>query len=227
MRVLVIDDDSDMLLLLKHRLEEKGFAVDTAQNGTYGSYCAKTNEYDLIILDYNLSFKDGFVICEEIRTSIDHRRASTPLIILSATSDLSHKIKGLTIGADDYLTKPFYFEELFARIQTILRRPSFREDPIISIDDLSINSTRQEVYRGDVCIYLTRKEFALLEYLARHRGCVISRSAIAEHVWDMHIDPFSNAIETHILNLRKKIECADRPKLIHNIPGRGYKLEAL
>jgi two-component system, OmpR family, response regulator len=225
MKLLIIDDDSDMLLFLKTRLEEKGFAVDTANDGERGSYRARTNEYDLILLDYSLPNKDGFTICREIRTHPENKRASTPIIMISVISDVPYKIEGLNTGADDYVAKPFFFDELFARIQTILRRPAIRESAVITIDDLVIDSDKQEVRRGGERIYLTRKEFSLLEYLAKNAGRVVSRGTITDHVWDMTLDPFSNTIETHILNLRKKVEHKDKRKLIHSVPGRGYKID--
>jgi two-component system copper resistance phosphate regulon response regulator CusR len=225
MRILIIEDDSDTLEFLTKSLKEKGFAVDAAEDGEEGSYLARTNDYDLIILDYGLPKKDGFVVCREIREQEHDTRKHTPIIMLSITGDAPIKIEGLSHGADDYVTKPFFFDEVLARVQAILRRPRIRESSRITIDNLIIDSDRQEVIRGKESVYLTRKEFALLEFLARHSGQVVSRSAIAEHVWDINADPFSNTIETHILNLRKKIDRTAKRKLIHSVPGRGYKID--
>lgn len=221
MRCLIIEDDPDTLDHLKNRLEEKCFAVDTATDGVDGLYFANTNEYDIILLDYALPLKNGFEVCTELRKSGNH----TPIIMLSATAELIHKIEGFHIGMDDYVTKPFFFDEVYARIQAVLRRPRTREQPVLTIDDLILDTARQKVTRGDEAIYLTRKEFSLLEYLMKHAGTVVSRGTIMEHIWDVTLDPFSNTIETHILNLRKKVDQSPYRKLIHSIPGRGYKID--
>ncbi|MCU0660545.1 MAG: response regulator transcription factor [Candidatus Pacebacteria bacterium] len=225
MRILIIEDDTDTLESLTKGLREKGFSVDGTENGEHGSYLARTNDYDLVILDYGLPKKNGFVVCQDIRVQEHESRKHVPIVMLSITGDVPYKIEGLSHGADDYITKPFFFEEVLARIQAILRRPRIRESARMSIDNLIIDSDRQEVIRGKESIYLTRKEFALLEFLARNSGRVVSRSAIAEHVWDINADPFSNTIETHILNLRKKIDRNTKRKLIHSVPGRGYKID--
>ncbi len=223
MRILVIEDDSDTQDFLEERLKERGFVVDIADTGTRGIFLAKTNEYDLIILDYGLPEKNGFVVCEELRNNA----IATPIIMLSVTDAVQYKIRGLTIGADDYVSKPFYFEELYARIQSILRRPSIIQSTVFSIDDLLLDTARQTVIRGDKTINLTRKEFSLLEFLLKHNGVVVTRGMLMEHIWDADLDPFSNTIETHILNLRKKIEHPTKPKLIHSVSGRGYKIDVV
>jgi DNA-binding response OmpR family regulator len=225
MRILLIEDDRDTLAYLKDRLEEKCFAVDTATGGKAGARLGKTNDYDLILLDYALPEKNGFAVCTEIRNQPNPRRRSTPIIMLSVTDETKHIIEGLNTGVDDYLAKPFFFDELFARMQAVLRRPTLSERSSFALDDLVLDSTSQRVTRGSTAIYLTKKEFSLLEYLMRHKGAVVSRSAITEHVWDMNIDPFSNTIEMHVLNLRKKIDGPKRKRLIHNVPGRGYKVD--
>jgi len=221
MRILLIEDDSDTQDFLKGRLEEKGFAVDIAGTGTRGIYYARTNEYDLILLDYGLPEKNGFVVCEEIRQNGKY----TPIIMISVNDAVTYKIRGLTLGADDYVSKPFYFDELFARIQAILRRPSEIESTVLAIDDLLLDTSRQTVTRNNVPIYLTKKEFSLLEYLLKHNGVVVTRGMLMEHIWDIALDPFSNTIETHILNLRRKIEQPSKVKLIHSVSGRGYKID--
>jgi DNA-binding response OmpR family regulator len=221
MRILIIEDETDTQEFLKGRLKEKGFAVDVASTGTRGLYYAKTNEYDLILLDYGLPEKNGFAICEELRTDGN----STPVIMISVTDTVNYKVRGLTIGADDYVTKPFYFEELYARIQTVLRRPAVVRSTVLTIDDLTVDLSKQTVTRGDKQIYLTRKEFSLLELLMKHKTVVVTRGTIMEHIWDLDLDPFSNTIETHILNLRRKIEHPEKTKLIHSVPGRGYKID--
>lgn len=225
MRILVVDDDPDVLDFLKRSLKEEGFAVDTAADGDQGSYLARTNDYDVVLLDCALPGKDGFAVVEDIRTQADEHRRNVPIIMISVTGSVPHKVTGLASGADDYVTKPFFFEELLARIHSVLRRPRIRQSDVLRFEDLVIDTRKQTVMRGKQAIYLTRKEFALLEYLARHSGEVVSRSAIAEHVWDINADPFSNTIETHILNLRKKIDRQHKKKLIHSVPGRGYKID--
>lgn len=224
MRILVIEDDTDIADFLKHRFEEKCFAVDIAHDGATGSKLATLHDYDAILLDYGLPGKNGFDICNDIRTQENIQRRTTPIIMISVTNDMSHRVHGLNNGADDYVIKPFYFEEVFARLQAILRRPQMRNETIIVIQDLTIDTTRQQVKRGKKIIHLTRKEFALLEQLALHNGEVVSKNKIIEHVWDGATDLFSTKIETHILNLRKKIDNGFKHKLIQNVSGRGYIL---
>ena len=221
MRILIIEDDIHLQESLKARLEAESFIVDAAANGKNGSYSARTNEYDLIILDLTLPDAHGFEICGEIRS----RGVTAPILILSSVTETESKVRLINSGADDYLTKPFSFNELLARIRALLRRPKAVMADILKIDDLVLDSARQKVIRDKSTIYLTRKEFSLLEYLLRHQGKVVSRGMIMEHVWNADSDPFSNTIEAHILNVRKKIDAANKQKLIHTIPGRGYKID--
>ncbi len=223
MRILVIEDEKDSQDYLRDRLREKSFAVDIADTGTRGIYLAKTNEYDLILLDYALPEKNGFTVCEDLRTSCIH----TPIIMMSVSDASTYKVRGLNIGADDYVSKPFSFEELHARMQAILRRPQGIQSSLLTIDDLVLDSAKQIVTRDGKSIYLTRKEFSLLEYMLKHKSVVVSRGQIMEHIWDLDLDPFSNTIETHILNLRRKIEAPSKTKLIHSVPGRGYKIDLM
>lgn len=220
MRILIIEDDSSFMEQLKKNLESQTYAVDIALNGEDGSYLARVNEYDIIILDDSLPKKNSADVCREIRNA----NKSTPIIIVSETSNIQEKISLFKEGADDHILKPFSFEELSARIQVILRRPTLRHKPILEIDVIKLDCHNQFVTRGEKRVYLTRKEFALLEYLMRNKGRVLSRGMIMEHVWNDTTDPFSNTIESHILNLRKKID-SKRKRLIHNIPGRGYKID--
>ncbi|MDB5265669.1 MAG: Two-component system, OmpR family, response regulator [Parcubacteria group bacterium] len=221
MRALVIDDERGVRETLAENLRARAFAVDTAEDGIEGSYMARTNIYDLIILDNMLPEKNGMAVCEDIRRTGN----MTPILILSVLSDSWRKVDLLNAGADDYMIKPFSFEELMARIRALLRRPPALEGDIIIIDTLSLDTKQQTAKRVGLDIYLTRKEYMLLEYLMRNRGSVLSRAMIMEHVWDMTSDPFSNTIESHILSLRKKIEGPDRKKLIHTVPGRGYRID--
>lgn len=220
MNILIIEDEEEISNSLKINLEAEYFIVDTASDGERGSFFARTNDYDLIILDNMLPKKEGLIVCKEIR----EMKKYTPIIILSANTELSTKIKLLNSGADDYITKPFSFEELLSRINVILRRPQEVICEILEVDDLFLNSKKHTVIRGGKNIKLTRKEFILLEYFMKNKDVVLSRGMIMEHVWEMDTDPFSNTIETHILNLRKKIESKGKQKIIHTIPCIGYKI---
>jgi DNA-binding response OmpR family regulator len=221
MRILIIEDEKDISEFLRANLEAEYFVVDIAEDGERGSYLARTNEYDLIVLDNGLPRKPGSQVCQEIRAN----KITTPILMLSVQSATPLKITMLNSGADDYVTKPFSFEELLARINALLRRPQVVVDNVFRIDDLIVDTNKHKVIRGKKEIYLTRKEFVLLEYLIKQKGDVISRGKIIEHVWDDEIDPFSKTIEVHILNLRRKIDTSHKKRLIHNIPGRGYKID--
>lgn len=219
MKILIIEDDISIRNVLRLSLQAKGFAIDEAEDGDMGSYLARTNTYDLILLDNVLPKKMGGHVCKEIREA----GVITPIIVLSGKQEVLSKVQMLNTGADDYLTKPFSFEELSARIASVLRRPHTFKQNILRINDFEVNFSAQTLRRGRSDIYLTRKEFSLLEFLASRKGTVVSRGQILEGVWDMSIDPFSNTIETHIMNLRKKLRDTKRT-LIASIPGRGYKL---
>ena len=221
MKILIIEDEAEIAKNLKTNLEIEFFAVDMAADGEIGLFMALTNEYDLVILDNTLPRKSGVEVCREIRL---HKK-DLPIIILSVISETEKKIELLETGADDYLTKPFSFQELLARIRAVLRRPKRMQDEILSIDDLEIDLRKNIVKRAGEEIHLTRKQFMLLEYLMRHPGAVVTRSMLMEHVWETDVDPFSNTIETHILSLRRKIKNKDnQPELIHTVAGRGYKI---
>lgn len=223
MRILIIEDDVDLRDIIKMNLESESFAVDATSDGERGIYLGKTNEYDLMIIDLALPRKNGIEICQELRSSGN----TVPIIVISVTSELPAKIMLLDSGADDYITKPFDFAELLARIRALLRRPKSIEQSILSVGDLVLNTNKQSVMRGEREIRLTRKEFSLLEYLMRNKGMVLSRGSILEHVWNINSDPFSNTIESHILKLRKKIGTEGEIELIHNVPGRGYKIDII
>jgi DNA-binding response OmpR family regulator len=221
MRILVVEDDPKINDFLKISLESEYFVVDTVNDGEKGYYLAMNNEYDVIILDFMLPGKLGLEICKELRTN----GIQTPIIGLSVKSETVNKVGFLNAGADDYLTKPFSFEELIARIQALLRRPQSIESNIVEIGGIELDSQKHTVRKDGKEIYLTRKEFLLLEYLMKNHGTVLSRGMILEHVWDMNADPFSNTIETHIMTLRRKIDSEQSLKLIRTVPGVGYKID--
>lgn len=220
MRILIIEDDADISDILFFALKQAYFAVDRTADGEVGALMGKRNDYDLIILDYMLPKKNGYEICREIRSA----GKTVPIMILSVRNETADKVTLLNEGADDYLAKPFSLEELMARVKALLRRPHRMESPVITVGDITIDSDSQLVRSGKKEINLTRKEFSLLEYIARHRGTVVSRGMLMEHVWDKELDLFSNTIESHILNLRKKL--GSQAKLISTVPGRGYKIKA-
>jgi DNA-binding response OmpR family regulator len=221
MRLLLIEPDQGESSVLKRSLSAASFTIDVATTGQEGSYLARTNDYDLIICEFLLPDRTGIDVCKELRS----KRKHTPFIILSSLGETITKVECLNGGADDYVTKPFYFEEILARVRAILRRPQTITHATMKIADLELNSVRHTIKRAGQSVYLTRKEFELLEYLMKNQGIVLSRGHIMEHVWDIHADIFSNTIETHILNLRRKIDFVPNQKFIHTIPGRGYKLE--
>jgi DNA-binding response OmpR family regulator len=221
MRALIIEDQKEIREMLSRHLRSECFAVDVADDGEKGSYLARTNDYDIIILDNMLPKKQGIEVCEEIRQT----GRTMPILVLSVLGEIKQKIDLINAGADDYMIKPFSFDELIVRVRALMRRPQkFLGDTLI-IDDLSLNSKQQKVKRNGKSIYLTRKEFMLLEYLMRNEGTVLSRGMIMEHVWDLLTDPFSNTIESHVLSLRKKIGDTPDNRLIQTVPGRGYKIE--
>jgi DNA-binding response OmpR family regulator len=218
MRILLIDDEKAVRDMLCQHLRAESFAVDCAEDGTEGSYLGRTNTYDLVILDNMLPEKSGKTVCQEIRRTGNN----VPILMLSVLGETSQKVDLINAGADDYMIKPFSFDELLARIRALLRRPAKLEGDILSLDELSLDTKNQSVHLAGTLIYLTRKEFMLLEYLMRNLGTVLSRGMIMEHVWDMSSDPFSNTIESHILSLRKKLGDMTERRFIQTVPGRGY-----
>jgi len=221
MRILVVEDDPKINDFLKISLESEYFAVDTATNGQKGAFLGLRNDYDVIILDFMLPYRTGLEICTELRT----QGVKTPIIGLSVKSETVNKVAFLNAGADDYLTKPFSFEELLARIRALLRRPKEIKSDIVEIGNLQLDSKRHTVKKDGKEVYLTKKEFLLLEYLMKNSGTVLSRGMILEHVWDMNADPFSNTIETHIMTLRRKLDSERDTRLIQTVPGIGYRFD--
>ncbi|HEY4478531.1 MAG TPA: response regulator transcription factor [Candidatus Paceibacterota bacterium] len=222
MKILIIEDDIDVSEFIKVSFETEGFVADRAYDGEEGSYMARVNKYDTIILDHSLPIKNGLEVCDEIRGS----GSTVPIIFLSVIGDVRRKITALEKGADDYMTKPFSFEELRARVRALIRRPRNMTDSIITVGEITIDTEKQTAERNGKPIYLTRKEYNLLEYLIRNNGMIVSRGMIMEHVWDADSDPLSNTIEAHILNLRKKVNADSKKDIIRNIPGRGYIIDS-
>ncbi len=221
MRILLVEDDKRIASFVSKGLRENAYAVDAAPDGEQGLYLASINHYDAIILDVMLPVKDGFAVCRELRKE----NIKTPVLMLTARDAVDDKIVGLDAGADDYLTKPFEFRELLARLRALLRRGGEVRPPKIIIGDLEIDTVSQKVRRGGLEIFLTTKEYALLEYLAREKGKVLGRAAIAEHVWDENFDAFSNLIDVYIRRLRSKMDEGFDVQLIHTRRGAGYVLE--
>ena len=221
MKVLIVEDEPKTAAYLKRGLEENGFIVDVADNGEDGAYLAETKPYDLIVLDVMLPGRDGWNIIADLR----RKAIATPVLFLTARDAVHDRVKGLELGADDYLVKPFAFSELLARIRSILRRGPARQSPEFKVADLEVDVHRHCARRGGRPIELTPKEFQLLSLLMRHAGDVLSRTLIAEQVWDINFDGDSNVVEVHMRRLRSKVDDPFDRKLIHTIRGIGYVLE--
>lgn len=223
MRILVIEDDRKTSEFIVKGLKESGFAVDNADNGRDGLVKAAAYDYDLLVVDLMLPKIGGLDVIESVR----QEKPNLPIIILSAKHSTDDKIKGLNLGADDYLTKPFAFNELLARIHALLRRSSsVSEATTLAFRDLEINLLTREARRGGKLIELQQKEFSLLEYMLRNRQRVITRTMILEHVWDMNFDPSTNIVDVLVCRLREKIDKDCDEKLIHTVRGAGYVLKA-
>ena len=221
MRVLLVEDEPRMANVIAKGLREQSYAVDVAEDGIAGLYQTSINDYDVIVLDVLLPHCDGYEVCRELR----RRGNTTPVLMLTARAAVDDRIAGFDAGADDYLTKPFSFRELLARIRALLRRDLQLRPDVLEIEDLVVDSASHRVSRANHYVPLTAKEYALLEYLARRAGQLVSRAEIAAHVWDDTFDPFSNAIEVYINRLRKKIDGNHSIKLLHTRRGEGYILE--
>lgn len=220
MRVLLVEDEKNVAAFIKKGLEEEFYSVDIAEDGPDGLLMAMSNDYDLIILDIMLPGMNGIEVCKKIR----ERDRRVPILMLTAVDSVESKVLGLESGADDYLTKPFAFSELLARIKALLRRvPDTVSE--LSIDNLKMELLTRRVYRGSKEITLTPKEFSLLEYLLRNSGRVLSRTQIIENVWGYNFDPGSNVVDVHIKFLREKIDSGFKRKLIHTVRGAGYILK--
>lgn len=222
MRILFVEDDPKLGAVLRQGLEEHGFAVDGAADGASGLELALSTEYDAIILDVLLPRQSGLAVLRGLRM----RGRAVPVLMLTARSSVEDRVRGLDLGADDYLAKPFDFQELLARIRAITRRPPVPPLTVLKIADLELDTARREVRRAGRRIELTAKEFALLEYLIRKKDMVATRSMILDHVWDMEYDGGSNLVEVYINYLRRKIDQDFEPKLIETVRGAGYVLRS-
>lgn len=221
LKILVVEDEKKIASLIQKGLEAQGFVVDVAHHGDEGYALATAHAYDALVLDIMLPGRDGLSILRQLR----EQKRSVPVLLLTARSGLSERVEGLNLGADDYLAKPFYIEELTARLQAIVRRAAGRPQSLLEVGDLTVNLLTRETRRGDRNIELTSREFALLEYLARSPGRVFTRAQICEQVWRYDFDPGTNLVDVYIQRLRRKLDDDSPVKLIETLRGVGYRLK--
>ena len=222
MRILVVEDDRKVANFIRKGLMEEGYAVDVAPEGETGLAMGRDRLHDVIILDIMLPGKPGFQVLRELRQA----KVATPVLLLTARDGVEDKVQGLDAGADDYLTKPFAFAELLARVRALLRRGAAARVPLLQVADLTLDPAKRMVKRGGAVISLTNREFALLEYFMRNPGLVLTRTTIVEHVWDYSFDSATNVIDVYVNYLRKKIDAGREQKLLHTVRGVGYVLKA-
>lgn len=220
MRILIVEDEKKVARFIQQGLEEEHYSVDVAHDGERGTLLAETQGYDLLILDVMLPKLSGIEMTRRLRAS----RLATPILMLTAKTATEDKVAGLDSGADDYLTKPFAFAELLARVRSLLRRGSKEKSTVLSIADLELDTVSHKARRGDRAIDLTAKEYALLEYFLRNKDRVLSRTIISEHIWDYNFDTGTNLIDVYVNHLRNKIDSGFEKKLIHTVRGVGYVL---
>ncbi len=220
MRVLLIEDDRKAARLLAKGLQEEGWVVDVARSGETGDHMASVNSYDVIVLDWLLPDRDGIDICRDLRA----RGIPTPILMLTARDAVDDRVAGLNAGADDYLTKPFAFTELLARIRALLRRSELTRPVVLAVADLTLDPLSHRVTRGDTEINLTPKEYAILEMLMRHAGEVVARIQLGERVWEDERDQLTNLVDVHVSHLRKKVDRGSAVPLIHTVRGYGYRV---
>ncbi len=221
MRILIVEDEVKLANAIKRALELQKYAVDVAHDGITGFDLAIGEEFDLIILDIMLPQMSGIEICKKIRQEGLH----IPILMLTAKGQIKDKVTALDIGADDYMVKPFAFEELFARVRALIRRPTKMSMSVLKVKDLTLDTLKFKVKRGDKQIILSTKEFSILEYLLRHKNMVISKEQLISHVWNYDADVLPNVVEVHIKHLRDKIDVPFSPQLIKTIRGKGYMIE--
>jgi heavy metal response regulator len=222
MRILVVEDEKKVASFIRQGLGEEGYAVDVASNGEEGLAMARDGVHDLIILDIGLPKMNGLQVLQELR----RRKVTAPVLLLTVRATIEDKVLGLDAGADDYLTKPFAFQELVARVRALLRRRTEGGPAVLQFADLTLDPARHTAFRGGQKIDLTAKEFALLDYFMRNPGRVLTRTMIIEHVWDYDFDTGTNVVDVYVNYLRKKIDSDREPKLIHTIRGVGYVMKA-
>jgi|SRR5579859_6821300 len=222
MRILLVDDDQKFANLLRDGLEEHGYAVDLAHDGEDGYHLATIEPYDLVILDVMMPCMDGLQVCSRLRTE----RRNMPILMLTARDAVDDRVAGLDGGADDYLAKPFAFRELLARARALLRRDGTSRDPLLCVADLQVDTVGRQVRRAGHPVELTTKEYAILEYFVRNPNRVLTRTQIAEHVWDYDFVAMSNLVDVYVGNLRRKLGDDREPRLLHTIRGTGYQLRA-
>ncbi len=223
MRILIVDDDQKLCDVLKRGLEEEAYAVDCVFNGDDGEYYAENTPYDLIILDVMMPKKNGTDVCKYLR----QKKINTCILMLTAKDAVEDRVKGLNSGADDYLIKPFSFDELLARVRALLRRDGVSKSSELKADDLSLNTTTREVRWKEQLINLTTKEYSILEYLMSNPNAVITRTMIEEHAWDYELDSISNLVDVYIRRIRQKIDPEQGKKIIQTIRGAGYRINVL
>ena len=221
MRILIADDDRNLCEIIKRGLEEEAYAVDCVYDGDDGLFYAECNPYDLLILDIMMPKKDGLSVCNDLRAN----NINTPILFLTAKDTVEDRVKGLNTGADDYLVKPFAFNELIARVKALLRRESITRSPELKIGDLVLNTLTREVKWKEKQINLTTKEYVILEYFMRNPDFVLSRTMIEEHAWNYDFDSFSNLVDVYIRRLRKKIDPEEGKSIIQTVRGAGYRLK--
>ena len=220
MRLLVIEDEKSLLKIIAKRLKEEGYSIDAVTNGRDGENYIYSTDYDCIILDIMIPIVDGLTLLRRIRA----KKISTPVLLLTARDSIEDRVVGLDTGADDYLIKPFSFDELLARVRALLRRQKEKRDIVLSVGDLKLDTVTREIKRGDRSIELTSKEYSILEYFLKNKNRVLTKSQIAEHVWNYDFEYNSNIVEVYIRYLRRKIDEDFKNKLIHTIRGGGYVL---
>ena len=220
MRLLLVEDDISLATVVERGLREDGYAVDTAGTVLDAGHLLEVNQYDLVILDLGLPDGNGLDLCRSIRAS----GKGLPVLMLTARDGLSDKVSGLDAGADDYLTKPFDYPELTARIRALLRRPADAHQPVLEVGDVRLDPASRVAWRGAITVPLTAREFSLLEFLLRHPGEVVSREQLLEHVWDANYDGLSNVVDVHIANLRRKLASPDGPDPLTTVRGAGYRI---
>ena len=220
MRILVVEDEHKLAGVIKRGLEEHGYAVDVAYDGEDGLAMAELEPYDLVILDIMLPKVDGLQVCTRLRAG----RHNVPLLMLTARDSVDDRVAGLDVGADDYLTKPFAFRELLARARALLRRDTLSKDPVLRVGDLEVNTVTHEVHRAGKAVELTTKEYALLEYFVRNPNRVLTRTQIAEHIWDYNFVAMSNIVDVYVRYLRRKLGDTPQQPILRTIRGTGYQL---